>query len=165
MNCTIGHRRGSDLALLWLWRRPAAAALIRPQAWESPYTMGTHPPAAQKRAKKAAGVPPTLTRAPGGRARPRLPCPVQRQALGSVTGSGIPGVLSALSPGPGGEQSGSALNPGDGGVGSTQMPSPAFSMGGESSEEAVRLVLFLAIQTALANRKQFLEPARRTGGV
>ena len=26
--------------LLWLWRRLAATALIRPLAWESPYAMG-----------------------------------------------------------------------------------------------------------------------------
>ena len=26
-----------DLAWLWLWRRVAAAALIRPLAWEPPY--------------------------------------------------------------------------------------------------------------------------------
>ena len=29
-----------DLALLWLWRRPAATALIRPLAWEPPYASG-----------------------------------------------------------------------------------------------------------------------------
>ena len=29
-----------DLALLWLWCRPAAAALIQPLAWESPYAEG-----------------------------------------------------------------------------------------------------------------------------
>ena len=29
-----------DLALLWLWCRPAAAALIRPLAWELPYAAG-----------------------------------------------------------------------------------------------------------------------------
>ena len=29
-----------DLALLWLWRRPAATALIRPLAWEPPYAKG-----------------------------------------------------------------------------------------------------------------------------
>ena len=37
-----------DPALLWLWHRPAAAALIRPQAWELPYASGT----AHKRPKK-----------------------------------------------------------------------------------------------------------------
>ena len=29
-----------DLALLWLWRRPVAVALIRPLAWELPYDAG-----------------------------------------------------------------------------------------------------------------------------
>ena len=37
MSCDVGHRCGSDLALLWLWLRPAAAALIGPLACESPY--------------------------------------------------------------------------------------------------------------------------------
>ena len=37
---SIGHRRGSDLALLWLWCRPAAAALIQSLAWEPPYDAG-----------------------------------------------------------------------------------------------------------------------------
>ena len=31
MSCGVGPRRGSNPALLWLWWRPAAAALIRPQ--------------------------------------------------------------------------------------------------------------------------------------
>ena len=35
-----GHRQGSDLALLWLWHRLAAIALIGPLAWQSPYAMG-----------------------------------------------------------------------------------------------------------------------------
>ena len=34
------HRRSLDLALLWLWCRPAAAALIQPLAWELPYAVG-----------------------------------------------------------------------------------------------------------------------------
>ena len=29
-----------DPALLWLWRRPVAVALIRPLAWEPPYAAG-----------------------------------------------------------------------------------------------------------------------------
>ena len=36
----VGRRRGSDPALLWLWCRLAAAALIRPLAWEPPYAVG-----------------------------------------------------------------------------------------------------------------------------
>ena len=31
MSCGVGRRRGSDSALLLLWCKPAAAALIRPQ--------------------------------------------------------------------------------------------------------------------------------------
>ena len=36
-SCDVGHRRGLDPALLWLWLRPAAAALLRPLAWELLY--------------------------------------------------------------------------------------------------------------------------------
>ena len=39
MSCGVGCRRGSDPALLWLWLRPAATALIRPLAWEPPYAV------------------------------------------------------------------------------------------------------------------------------
>ena len=47
--CSVGHRRSSDLALLWLWCRSAAAALIQPLAWELPYATGV----ILKRKKKA----------------------------------------------------------------------------------------------------------------
>ena len=40
MSCGVGHRRGLDLALLWLWRRPAATAPIQLLAWEPPYALG-----------------------------------------------------------------------------------------------------------------------------
>ena len=40
----MDHRRGSDLALLWLWHRQAAVASIRPLAWEPPYAADTAPP-------------------------------------------------------------------------------------------------------------------------
>ena len=40
MSCGVGRRGGSDLALLWLWCRPEAIALIRPLAWEPPYAEG-----------------------------------------------------------------------------------------------------------------------------
>ena len=42
VSCGVGRRcRCSlDVALLWLWRRPAAIALIRPLTWESPYAAG-----------------------------------------------------------------------------------------------------------------------------
>ena len=47
MSCGVGRRIGSDLALLWLWRRLVATALIRSLAWEPPYAAG----AALKRKK------------------------------------------------------------------------------------------------------------------
>ena len=34
MNCGVGHRHSLDLVLLWLWRRPAPTAWIRPLAWK-----------------------------------------------------------------------------------------------------------------------------------
>ena len=40
MSCGVGRRRGSDPALLWLWRRPVATAPIQPLAWEPPYAAG-----------------------------------------------------------------------------------------------------------------------------
>ena len=40
MNCGVGRRHGSDLALLWLWRRLAATAPTGPLAWELPYASG-----------------------------------------------------------------------------------------------------------------------------
>ena len=48
MSCGIGQRCGSDLALMRVWRRPAAITPIRPLAWETPYAMGV----ALKRKKK-----------------------------------------------------------------------------------------------------------------
>ena len=40
MSYGVVCRRGSDLALLWLWRRSAAVARIRLLAWEPPYALG-----------------------------------------------------------------------------------------------------------------------------
>ena len=48
VSCGVGCRRSSDLALLWLWRRPVATAPIRPLAWEPPCASG----AAQEMAKR-----------------------------------------------------------------------------------------------------------------
>ena len=48
VSCGVGCRRGSDPALLWLWRRPMATAPIQPLAWEPPYATG----AAQEMAKR-----------------------------------------------------------------------------------------------------------------
>ena len=40
MSCGVGRRRSSDLALLWLWCRPVAVALIQPLALEAPHAEG-----------------------------------------------------------------------------------------------------------------------------
>ena len=37
MSFGVGHRRGSDPVLLWLWSRLAAIAPIRPLTWEPPH--------------------------------------------------------------------------------------------------------------------------------
>ena len=41
VSCGVGRRCHSDLAMLWLWPRPAAAAPILPLAWEHPYVAGS----------------------------------------------------------------------------------------------------------------------------
>ena len=48
MSYAVGPRCGLDPALMWLWCRPAATAMILPLAWEPPYAAG----AALKRPKK-----------------------------------------------------------------------------------------------------------------
>ena len=48
MSYGVGRRHGSDLAVLWVWCKPAATAPIRPLAWEPPYATGS----ALKRQKK-----------------------------------------------------------------------------------------------------------------
>ena len=48
MSCGVGRRYGSDPALLWLWRRPAATAPTGPLVWEPPYAVGV----ALKRTKR-----------------------------------------------------------------------------------------------------------------
>ena len=40
LRCGIGRRCRSDLALLWLWCRPAPATPIQLLAWELPYAVG-----------------------------------------------------------------------------------------------------------------------------
>ena len=48
MSFSVGHRFGSDLAWLWLWRRLAVAAPIQPLVSELPYAHRCGP----KRKKK-----------------------------------------------------------------------------------------------------------------
>ena len=62
MSCGVGCRHGSDPALLWLWCRPTATALIRPLAWEPPYAVGAAKEIAKRQKKqktknKKTGVP------------------------------------------------------------------------------------------------------------
>ena len=38
MSCGVGRGHSSDP--MWLWRRPAATAPIRPLAWEAPHATG-----------------------------------------------------------------------------------------------------------------------------
>ena len=45
MSCGVGHRRGLDPVLLWLWCRLAAATSIRTLAWELPHASGAAPKA------------------------------------------------------------------------------------------------------------------------
>ena len=52
MSCGVGHRCGSELALLGLWRRLVATAPLRPLAWEPPYVAGAALEKGQKRKKK-----------------------------------------------------------------------------------------------------------------
>ena len=40
MNCGVRRRCDLDLALLWLWCRLVATALIKSLDWEPPYVMG-----------------------------------------------------------------------------------------------------------------------------
>ena len=58
MNCGVGRRHGLDLALLWLWCRPAAEAPIGPLAWEPPYTVGVALEKTKKKKKTQKEVQP-----------------------------------------------------------------------------------------------------------
>ena len=56
MSCGVGCRCGSDPMLLSLWRRPAATVLIRPLAWELPYTTGVALKKKRERSLKAVAL-------------------------------------------------------------------------------------------------------------
>ena len=57
LNCGIGRRRGSDLALLWLWHRLAATTLIGPLAWEPPCATGVALKSKKTNKTQKSGVP------------------------------------------------------------------------------------------------------------
>ena len=52
MSCGVVCRQGSDLELLWLWRRPVATALIQPLAWQPPYAADVALESKKKKKKK-----------------------------------------------------------------------------------------------------------------
>ena len=52
MNCGVGHRRGLDLALLWLRCGLAAVTPIRSLAWEPPYAVSVATKKSRKENKK-----------------------------------------------------------------------------------------------------------------
>ena len=52
VSCAVDPRCGLDLALLWLWRRPAVTTLIRPLAWEPSYAVGAVSPPPKKTKKE-----------------------------------------------------------------------------------------------------------------
>ena len=53
-------QRAKDLALLWLWRRPGAVALIQPLAWEPPYAVGAALKKQKKKNKRSGHIIPLL---------------------------------------------------------------------------------------------------------
>ena len=61
MSCDVGHRCDLDLALLWLWCRPAATAPIRPLAWESLYAVGVGLKRTKRQNKQPPKTPPQKT--------------------------------------------------------------------------------------------------------
>jgi len=52
VSCGVGCRCGLDPALLWLWRRLAATAPIRPLDWERAYAAGAALEMAKRQKKK-----------------------------------------------------------------------------------------------------------------
>ena len=66
MSYGVGHRRGSDLAWLWLRHRLAATALIRPLAWEPPYATRVAIEKAKRPKKKKNDLKFSLLRNPEG---------------------------------------------------------------------------------------------------
>ena len=57
MSCGVGHRHGSDPALLW----PAAVGPIRPLAWEPQYAVGEALKSKKKKGKKCKFLSPRST--------------------------------------------------------------------------------------------------------
>ena len=56
MNCGVDCSLGWDPALLWLWCRPAATALIQLITWEPPFAMGTTLKTKKKKKERKKGI-------------------------------------------------------------------------------------------------------------
>ena len=52
MSCGVGRKHGLDPELLWLWRRPAATAPIRPPSLRTSICRGSGPTKGKKTKKK-----------------------------------------------------------------------------------------------------------------
>ena len=52
MSYGVGCIRGSDPMLLWLWHRPAAVAMIGPQAWDLLHAEGVALKSEKKKERK-----------------------------------------------------------------------------------------------------------------
>ena len=61
MSYVVGRWHGSDPALLWLWRRPAATTPIQPLALELPYAAGVALKTKKERKKKISKYPMLVT--------------------------------------------------------------------------------------------------------
>ena len=61
MSCGVGHSRGSDPALLWLWCRLAAVPALGPLPWEPPHAVCVALERRKGKEKNPASSIPTVT--------------------------------------------------------------------------------------------------------
>ena len=83
----MGRRRGLDLALLWLYRRPVSTALIRPLAWETPHATGAALKGRKdkKKQNKTKQKPHKLSGVNNKRIHNQRPCYLLEGLLGAVS--------------------------------------------------------------------------------
>ena len=90
MSGGVGRRRGYTDTLLWLWCRLAAAAPIRPLAWEPPYALGA---ALGKAKRQQSKISPSRKDPLPSLSALHLPC---FSALPVLTGLSVPCVSELL---------------------------------------------------------------------
>ena len=91
MSCGVGHRHGSDLALLWLWCSLTAVAPIGPLAWEPPYAVGAALKKQKKKKKKGiAYINPSSQDSVNRSSRPFDQMPSVRELVGSTAEQDCP---------------------------------------------------------------------------